>query len=83
MEKLTKERIRLIGSAESLPVLIEMIGQRMYWKIDKVEQSANYQLGRKQCYDIYTQNGLNKNVVIIKEGGRCRLYMIIQKNASK
>lgn len=74
--KLSKNNLRLIGSAGSLQNLRQMIEQKMFWNIVCIEQSTQFEYGRKQCYDITTGKGLNRNVVVIKEGQRYKLYMV-------
>lgn len=76
MEKLKKENLRLIGSAPTLESLVEMIENRMYWRVVTVSPSVNYSFGRKQVYDIETSNGINKGVIIAKEANRYKLYFI-------
>ena len=76
MEKLKKENLRLIGSAPTMQMLVEMIEQRMFWQVVNVSPSVNYSYGRKQCFDVETSKGVNKGVVIAKEASRYKLYLI-------
>lgn len=74
--KLSKNNLRLIGSAGSLQDLRQMIEQKMFWNVVSIDSSTQFECGRKQCYDITTGKGLNHDVVIIKEGQRYKLYMV-------
>ena len=76
MEKLSKENLKLIGSAGSLDTLRAIIMTKMYWNIVSIEPSAQFSYGRKECYDVTTKIGLNDRVIIIKDGQRYKLYYI-------
>lgn len=74
---LTKTNTRLIGSAFTMQSLVDMMQNRMYWNVVRVQPSETHVYGRKPVFDVYTTKGRNDYVVIVYENRRYKLYMIL------
>lgn len=74
--KVTKKDLRIIGSAGSMSDLLDLIRDRMYWKVEETRPSEQYTIGRKQVFDLRSASGWRSGLCIVKDGGRYKLYFV-------
>jgi len=74
--KITKKDLDLVGSAATLPRLVEAIKNKMYWAECKLTLSDKYTSKLGNVYEVENATGRVEGVIVI-EARRCSLYRIL------
>ena len=77
MENITKSKLKLVGSADSLESLSQLVRKKMLWMEARFELSQTRTVGKKPCYDVYNAKGLLERMVVYEDKGRykfCRIF---------